>query len=258
MKLVWRTMEVSLEGRVALVTGASSGIGADIALAMGKAGAAVAAVGRNEGRLSETVARIQEAGGKAIAIGVDLSDPEAPQRVVEETIREFGGVDSLVNCAGIFIPASVDDERTVEYFDKQWRVNVHAPFALTVAALPALRERKGNVIFLSSIAGMVGYTNATAYCATKGAIEVLTKALALEEAPKGIRVNAIAPGNVETPMNESERAKTDFYKATCEATPLGRYATPDEIAPMAVFLASDHARFMTGVTVVVDGGWTAR
>lgn len=251
-------MEISLDGRIVVVTGASSGIGADIAVAMAKAGASVVAVGRNADRLADTEERITEAGAKALTISLDLCDADAPSRVVDRTVSELGGIDTLVNCAGTFIPASVDDERTVEYFEHQWRANVHAPFALTVAALPALRERKGSVIFLSSIAGQVGYTNATAYCATKGAIEVLTKAMALEEAPNGVRVTAIAPGNVETPMNASERAKAEFFQATVDATPLGRYALPEEISPMAVFLASDQARFMTGVTVVIDGGWTAR
>lgn len=252
------SLNLSLRGRVAVVTGASSGIGAEIAEMMAVAEADVVLVGRNAARLSETEDRVLAAGARALAIAVDLDDPRAPQRIVAEAVGKMGRIDTLVNCAGIFFPASVDHPQTVEYFERQWRTNVHAPFALTVAALPELRSRKGNVIFLSSVAGRVGYTNATAYCATKGAIETLTKALALEEAPNRVRVNAITPGNVETSMNAGERKNLEFLQATIDATPAGRYALPREIAPMAVFLASDFAGFMTGESVVIDGGWIAK
>lgn len=252
------TLNLSLDGRVAVVTGASSGIGAEIATMMAVAGADVVLVGRNASRLSETERRVLAAGAEALTVAVDLDDPDAPRRIASDAVRGMGRIDILVNCAGIFIPASVDHEETVEYFERQWRTNVHAPFALTVAVLPELRRREGSVIFLSSVAGRVGYTNATAYCATKGAIETLVKALAVEEAPNGVRVNAITPGNVETPMNAGERANLEFLHTTIDATPAGRYALPQEIAPMAVFLASDLAGFITGESVVIDGGWIAK
>jgi NAD(P)-dependent dehydrogenase (short-subunit alcohol dehydrogenase family) len=249
-------MEIRLEGRAVLVTGASSGIGAAIARAIAGAGADVALVGRDRDRLRATADDVETAGRRAALVVADLEDDGAAQRVVDDAMEALGRIDAVVNCAGVFLTGPVEESAAT--FDRQWRTNVRAPFRLTVAALPELRRRRGSIVFLSSIAGKIGFPNASAYCATKGAIELATKALAVEEAPNGVRVNAIAPGNVETPMNAHLMADADYYKAMIEATPLGRNAQVDDIAPIAVLLVSDAGAYITGESIVVDGGWTAR
>jgi glucose 1-dehydrogenase len=242
----------SLEGRVAIVTGASSGIGASIARAMSEAGAKVVLVGRDEQRL----ARSAEQCGEHRVVAVDLVKDDAPARIVADTLDAFGRVDSIVHTAGIFWPKPLVDAPLSD-FDMQWRVNVKAPYALTQAALPHMK-RDSSVIFVSSIAGHVAFPNSAAYCATKGAIEQLTKALAVELAPAGIRVNAIAPGNIRTPMNEELLKSKEYEQMYLDNTPYGRVGVVEDIAPLAVFLASDGARYIHGESILVDGGWAAR
>jgi NAD(P)-dependent dehydrogenase (short-subunit alcohol dehydrogenase family) len=237
---------------VAIVTGASSGIGFAIAEAMSEAGARVVLVGRDEERLE----RCAESCGESLVVAVDLAADEAPARIVDETLSAFGAIDSLVHAAGIFWPKSLA-EAPLDDFDMQWRVNVRAPYALTKAALPHL-GRDSSVIFVSSIAGQVAFPNSSAYCATKGAVEQLTKALAVELAPEGIRVNSIAPGNIRTPMNEELLKDPDYEQMYLDGTPYGRVGVVEDIAPLAVFLASDAARYIHGESILVDGGWAAR
>ena len=241
-----------LDGKVAIVTGASSGIGFAIAKAMGEAGAKVVVTGRDEERLR----RAADASGDARVVVADLADEAAPERIVAETIDAFGRIDSIVHSAGIFWPKPLADA-PLEDFDMQWRVNVRAPYALTRAALPHL-DRDSSVIFVSSIAGQVAFPNSSAYCATKGAVEQLTKALAVELAPQGIRVNSIAPGNIRTPMNEELLKDPDYEQMYLDGTPYGRVGLPEDVAPLAVFLASDAARYIHGESILVDGGWAAR
>jgi NAD(P)-dependent dehydrogenase (short-subunit alcohol dehydrogenase family) len=242
----------SLEGKVAIVTGASSGIGAAIAQAMSEAGAKVVLVGRHEERLR----RCAEACGDTHVVAIDLVADEAPAQIVSETLSAFGAIHSIVHSAGIFWPRPVAEE-PLEDFDMQWRVNVRAPYALTQAALPHL-GRDSSVIFISSIAGQVAFPNSAAYCAGKGAIEQLTKALAVELAPAGIRVNAIAPGNIRTPMNEELLKSKEYEQMYLAGTPYGRVGVVEDVAPLAVFLASDAARYIHGESILVDGGWAAR
>lgn len=241
----------SLEGKVAVVTGASSGIGFACAEAMSEAGAKVVLVGRNQERLE----RCGERCGEHRIVVVDLVDEDAPRRIVEETIDAFGAVTSLLHMAGIFLPKPFA-EAPLEDFDMQWQVNVRAPYALTKAALPHLK-RDDSVTFVSSIAGQVAFPNSAAYCATKGAIEQLTRALMTELAPLGVRVNAIAPGNIRTPMNERFLESQAYERSMLDRTPAGRVGVVEDIAPVAVFLASDAARYIHGESVLVDGGWAA-
>lgn len=241
-----------LEGKVAIVTGASSGIGFAVAQAMSEAGAKVVLVGRDVDRLR----RCAEVCAESHLVAVDLVSEEAPARIVAETLSAFGAIDSLVHSAGIFWPKPMA-EAPLEDFDTQWRVNVRAPYALTRAALPHLR-RDSSVTFVSSIAGKVAFPNSAAYCATKGAIEQLTKALAVELSPLGVRVNAIAPGNIRTAMNEELLKSKEYEQMYLDGTPYGRVGVVEDIAPLAVFLASDAARYIHGESIVVDGGWTAR
>jgi NAD(P)-dependent dehydrogenase (short-subunit alcohol dehydrogenase family) len=242
-----------LDGKVAIVTGASSGIGHAIAEAMSEAGAKVVLAGRDEERLR---ACADACPGETRTVAVDLVADEAPQRIVSEAIEAFGRLDSLIHSAGVFWPNPLG-EAPLEDFDMQWRVNVRAPYALTQAALPHL-GRDSTIIFVSSIAGVVAFPNSAAYCASKGAVEQLTKALAVELSPQGIRVNGIAPGNIRTPMNEELLKDKDWEQMYVDGTPYGRIGTVEDVAPLAVFLASDAARYIHGESILVDGGWAAR
>jgi NAD(P)-dependent dehydrogenase (short-subunit alcohol dehydrogenase family) len=241
-----------LDDKVAVVTGASSGIGYAIAEAMSEAGAKLVLVGRNEERLR----RCAGACGEAHVVAVELVADAAPALIVSEALAAFGRIDSIVHSAGIFWPKPLA-EAPLEDFDMQWRVNVRAPYALTQAALPHLR-RDSSIIFVSSIAGQVAFPNSAAYCATKGAIEQLTTALAVELSPQGIRVNSIAPGNIRTPMNEELLKDKDWEQMYLDGTPYGRVGVVEDVAPLAVFLASDAARYIHGESILVDGGWAAR
>jgi NAD(P)-dependent dehydrogenase (short-subunit alcohol dehydrogenase family) len=242
----------SLESKVAVITGASSGMGFACAEAMSEAGAKVVLVGRNQERLEQCAERC----GEHRIIAVDIVDDDAPTQIVEETIDAFGAVTSLLHMAGIFLPKPFA-EASLEDFDLQWRVNVRAPYALTKAALPHLK-RDDSVTFVSSIAGRVAFPNSAAYCATKGAIEQLTRALMTELGPLGIRVNAIAPGNIRTPMNDRFFESEAYEQRMLDRTPAGRVGVVEDIAPVAVFLASDAARYIHGESLLVDGGWAAQ
>jgi NAD(P)-dependent dehydrogenase (short-subunit alcohol dehydrogenase family) len=242
----------SLDGKIAVVTGASSGMGFSCAQAMSEAGAKVVLVGRDRERLE----RCAERCGQHRIVDIDLLDEEAPARIVEQALDAFAGITSLLHMAGIFWPKPFA-EASLEDFDAQWRLNVRAPYALTKAALPHLKH-DDSVTFVSSIAGHVAFPNSAAYCATKGAVEQLTKALAVELAPAGIRVNAIAPGNIRTPMNEELLKDPDWEQMYLDGTPYGRVGVVEDVAPLAVFLASDAARYIHGESIVVDGGWVAR
>jgi len=247
-----RFPDFSLEGRVAVVTGASSGIGTAIAQALSDAGARVVLTGRDEERLRLCAHSCSE----WHMVVSDLADDDAPARIVAETIDAFGALNVLVHSAGVFWPKPFADA-PLDEFDQQFRVNVRAPYALTQAALPHLQP-DGAVVFVSSIAGHVGFPSSAAYCGTKGAIELITKSLAMELAPLGVRVNAIAPGNIHTPMNAEFFQSPEYERTMIERTPYGRVGVVEDIAPVAVFLASDAARYIHGESILVDGGWAAQ
>jgi NAD(P)-dependent dehydrogenase (short-subunit alcohol dehydrogenase family) len=250
------TLALDLTGRVALVTGASSGIGAAAAEALARAGADVVAVGRNPERLERCAEAVRAHGARASALVQDVTAEDAPRTLIEHTLRAFCRLDVLVHSAALFEPVAFE-EMSRESLDRQWATNVRAALLLTQAALPHLRGGS-SVIFISSIAGHVGFQRSVAYCATKGAVELAARALTLELAPRGIRVNVVAPGNIKTPMNEELRRTSD-YEQVCNAnTPAGRFGEADEIAAAIVFLASEAASYVHGASLLVDGGWTAR
>ena len=245
-----------LTGKTAVVTGASSGIGLEIALEMARAGARLVLVGRNRERLSRCEKQVAKLGSQGKAVAIDVSAEEAPGRIVDTALEEFGSLDILVHSAGIFDPMPFT-ETPLGRFDRQWEVNVRGPFAISQAAVPHLLP-DGAIVFISSISGHVASPNTAAYCATKGAIELMTRALAVELAPEGIRVNAVAPGNVRTPANEDDLRSSEYEASIVSRTPAGRVGSVEEIAPAVVFLTSDAARFVHGATLLVDGGWAAQ
>jgi NAD(P)-dependent dehydrogenase (short-subunit alcohol dehydrogenase family) len=249
-------MSASVEGRAALVTGGSSGMGAEIAKLLARSGAAVAVVGRDETRLEETVAAIGDSGGEAFSIAADLTADEEPVRVVSEAVTRLGRLDMLVNAAGIFRPALIDDAASC--FAEEWAINVEVPYELSRLALPYLRQDAGAILVITSVSGSKAFPEATGYCTTKGAVEMFVKALAVEEAENGVRVNAIAPGEIRTRLNEDLLEDPDYMKAVVEATPMRRVGEVGEIAPAAVFLLSNDASYITGASLAIDGGWAAQ
>jgi NAD(P)-dependent dehydrogenase (short-subunit alcohol dehydrogenase family) len=247
-------MEGLLKGRLALVTGAGSGIGEGIAHAMAAAGARVLAVDVNGGAAERTT---QAIGGDARSFACDVSDRAQCDALAARVVREIGVVAILVNNAGIIRRGTVMDEATRADWDATLAVNLDGPYNMVTAFLAQLRETKGAIITTGSIQSFVALPNSAAYTTSKGGVRALTKALAIELSPMGIRVNAIAPGFIATPMNAKARENPAYMKNFEGRIPLGRIGTPEDIAPVAVFLASDMARYITGVTLPVDGGYLA-
>ncbi|HEY0749356.1 MAG TPA: SDR family oxidoreductase [Steroidobacteraceae bacterium] len=243
----------NLSGKTALVTGASRGIGRASALGLAKAGAQVLVhYSSSDKEADAVVAEIRKAGGKADKVGADLGQADGPHRLAEQVRAIVGDrLDILVANAGVSKSASIEDTK-IEDFDKLFALNVRAPFFLVQQLLPALCKGS-SVIFISSLAARASVGTLSAYAATKGAIETLVKHFAAELGARGIRVNAVAPGVVETDM--SNFTKTEAGRAVALGVQaLKRLAQPDDIAPVVAFLASDDARWITGDTVHVDGG----
>jgi 3-oxoacyl-[acyl-carrier protein] reductase len=245
-----------LAGRVALVTGASRGIGRACALALGDAGAAVAVgFSTNGGAAEEVAGRLREAGGRAVTLGADLADPAAAAALVERTVAELGGVDIVVNNAGI-----TRDNLAVRISDADWdaviAVDLSAAFRVCRAALrPMLRRREGRIINISSVAGVVGNPGQANYSAAKAGLIGLTKALCREVGSRGITVNAVAPGFIATDMTTA--LSGDLLEAATATVPLRRLGSPDEVAAAVRFLALPEAAYITGHVLHVDGGLAA-
>jgi NAD(P)-dependent dehydrogenase (short-subunit alcohol dehydrogenase family) len=253
----------SLKNRIALVTGAGRGIGRAIAEAFAQAGAKVAVTARTTRELDEVVAGIRKSGGTALAVSADLSQPATPYEVAERVSSELGPVDILVNNAGI--GSSADPKPVVKFSDDFWdltlTLNLTAPYKLCKAVIPTMIERRrGRIINVASINGKMPGLHAAAYTASKHGLLGLTKALALEMASSGITVNAICPGPVRTLMNDkrleydAQRKGTTVAEIEKTITPIGGRLEPSDIAPLAVYLASDEARTVTGQAWNVDGG----
>ena len=252
-----------LKDRVVLVTGAGRGIGRAIALAFAAEGSRVAVAARTREQLENVVNEIERAGGKTLLIADDLSDRAAPGRIVGRVLDTWGPVDVLVNNAGI--GSSHQPGPLIQFDDDYWELtlatNVTAPYLLTKLALPDMIEAGwGRIINISSINAKVAAMHAVAYVTSKHALAGLTKATALEVADKGVTCNAICPGATVTQMNDrrleydSQRLDTPVEQLEAKASPLGRRITPEEIAPLAVFLASDGASAINGQLINVCGG----
>jgi NAD(P)-dependent dehydrogenase (short-subunit alcohol dehydrogenase family) len=242
---------------VALVTGASSGIGAAIAIAFAEAGWDVMAAGRNEGRLEE-VADVSE---RIVTWAGNLTDSDDCDELLADTMDEFGQLDCLVNNAGVYIRGSV-----TETSDDDWRetltTNLDVPFFLSRAALPHLLKAEGSIINIASDWGLGGGERAASYCASKGGLVLLTKAMAKDHARDGLRINAVCPGDVDTPMltadAEAEGIDVDEYlEEASAAVPSGRIAEPEEVAALTLFLASEAATHINGAAIPIDGGGSA-
>jgi NAD(P)-dependent dehydrogenase (short-subunit alcohol dehydrogenase family) len=241
----------ALDGRCALVTGASRGIGAAIARRLDRAGARVALVGRRPEALEEVASTLER---RAAVVAADLRDPHSPGRVAHEALEELGSVDILVNNAAgaVRLATAETDASTI---DEIMAVNVRAPLLLVASLIPAMTEKGGgSIVNVSSVSAILGTPRRAAYAASKGAIDAATRSLAMELGPFGIRVNSVAPGVVDTAMWAANRLVPGVVAAVEALTPLRRWGTPDDIADAVVFLASDAARFVTGETICVDGG----
>ena len=247
----------SLADRVAIVTGAGRGIGEAISLALAAEGADVALAGRNEANLASVAERIEALGRRAIVVATDVTDRDAVEALIEQTVTRLGGLDILVNNAGLVRPSPLL-ETTDDDWDLVFDTNVRGLFLCTRAAGRVLTEQgSGKVVNIASHVGLVGMANVASYCASKGAVVQLTRALAVEWAPHNVQVNAIAPGWVETDMNAEVRANPDEVERALRHVPARRMGRAEELGPLAVLLASAASDFMTGETIVIDGGQIA-
>lgn len=247
-----------LKNKIAIVTGGGTGIGRGIALVFAKEGATVVVAGRRMDPLNEVVATIQNDGEKALAIQTDVSNAGQVQSLVDKTLSEFKTVNILVNNAGVYL---VHDVLGVS--EEEWNtvmeIDLKGVWLCSKTVLPhMLNKKKGSIINIASIAGLIGFEQSAAYCAAKGAVVNLTREMALDYASKGIRVNAIAPGLIESEMTKAFIEDPKTLQPFLDKTPIGRVGKPEDIAYGAVYLASEESTFVTGQTLVIDGGWTIR
>ena len=244
-------------GKVAVITGATSGIGHACAIAFANEGANVVCIGRKEDVLNEVAQEIRDAGAEALPVRADLSDEREADRAIDEALKAFGGVDVLVNAAG-FLTTGTIETTSQQAWDEMMNVNVRAVFRLMQKALPSLIDRRGNIVNVSSVTGLRSFPGVLAYCVSKAAVDQLTRCAALELAAKGVRVNAVNPGVVVTEIHKRGGMNAESYAAFLEHSktthPLGRTGRPEEIASLVLFLASDEASWITGGTYSIDGG----
>jgi len=252
---------MKLDGKVALITGGNSGIGSATAALFAKEGAIVVLIGRNQERGEQVAQAINEAGGKAMFLRCDVRVADECRQAVEQTLERFGRIDVLFNNAGVYHPKTVP-ECTEEEWDETIDSSLKGAFLMSKYTLPSMIERgSGSIIHTSSGWGIVGGDRAAAYCAAKGGLVVMAKAMAIDHGPDGIRVNCVCPGDTETPMLPDDAEKRGLswedYLAAASNRPLGRIGTAEEIARAVLFLASDDSSFVTGEALVVDGGGIA-
>jgi NAD(P)-dependent dehydrogenase (short-subunit alcohol dehydrogenase family) len=250
-------MDSELKNKIALVTGASSGIGRATALKFVAAGARVALVGRDAEALEAVAAEVAKGGGEAFAVAADVTREPDAERAVAETVGRFGGLDVLVNAAGGLLSGTVETT-TLSAWDAMLDVNLRAVFHLMQLSIPHLEIRGGNIVNVSSVTGLRAFPGVLAYCVSKAGVDQLTRCAALELAGKKIRVNAVNPGVVRTQVHRrggmSEEAYTAFLEHSRTTHPLGRVGEAEEVAELILFLASERAAWITGATYSIDGG----
>ena len=246
-----------MEGKVALITGATSGIGRATALRFAAEGAQVAIVARRATELAEVAQAPGMAEGRARAIAADVTQEADVERVVRETVETLGGIDVLINAAGILASGTIETT-SLQDWDYMMNLNARAPFYLIQCALPYLIERSGAIVNVSSVTGIRAFPGILAYCASKAAVDQLTHCVALEVASKGVRVNAVNPGVVVTNLHRAggmaEEAYSRFLEHSKTTHPLGRVGQPEEVAELIYFLASPRAGWITGISCPIDGG----
>jgi NAD(P)-dependent dehydrogenase (short-subunit alcohol dehydrogenase family) len=251
--------QFDLTGRVAIVTGGSKGLGEAMAEGLASAGADLLLTSRHADEVASAAERIsREYGRRVVGISADVSKPDDVDRMVQRALAEFSRIDILINNAGINIRGPID-ELTFDQFLQVQSVNVNGLWLCARAVVPHMKQQKqGRIVNLSSTLGIVGLANRTPYAASKGAVALMTKALALEVAPWNITCNAICPGPFLTPMNVPIAETEDAKKNVIGATALQRWGRMEEIQGAAIYLSSDASSYTTGSLLVVDGGWTAR
>lgn len=250
-------MEKELNGKVTIVTGATSGIGRATALRFAEAGARVALVGREASTLEMMAQEVKDQGSEALTLRADVTVPPIARRIVEQTVERFGGLDVLVNAAGHIASGTIENTE-LAVWDAMLNVNLRAVFNLMQQAVPHLAERRGNVVNVSSVTGLRAFPGVLAYCVSKAGLDQLTRCAALELAPKGVRVNAVNPGVVVTEIHKRGGMNEQDYAAFLEHSktthPLGRVGEPREVAELILYLASERASWITGATYSIDGG----
>ena len=247
-----------LAGQVALITGGGTGIGRAIALAFSREGAAVAVAGRRVEKLQAVVAEIEKTGGQGLAVACDVAEAKDAERAVQEAAGRFGRLNVLVNNAGVLSVTTVAGTSEEEW-DRVMRINLKGPFLMSRAALPEFRKAGGGAIVnIGSVLGLIAMKDRAAYCASKGGVTMLTKAMALDHGHEGIRVNCICPSLVETELvQDLFFANEQARQARLATIPLGRAGRPEDVAEMAVYLASKESSWMTGAALPLDGGLSA-
>jgi NAD(P)-dependent dehydrogenase (short-subunit alcohol dehydrogenase family) len=248
---------MSFRGKTVIVTGATSGIGRESAEAFGREGASVVLVGRKESVLAQVEGAVRASGGQAVSCSVELTDEEAPRQIVAKAIAAFGHIDVLVNAAGVIASGALE-ATTDEVWDTMMAVNLRAPFRLMREVAPHLTARKGSIVNVSSVNGLRSFPGVLAYNVSKAGVDHLTRCVAIEMAPLGVRVNAVNPGVTVTNLHRRSGMDETQYAAFLEKSktthPLGRPGRPEDISAMILFLASDRASWMTGETIPIDGG----
>ncbi len=248
-----------LDGRVALVTGGSKGLGRGMAQALGEAGAEIAICSRNGDEAASVAKELTDATSRrALGVECDVTDPKSVRRLADQCLDTFGKVDILVNNAGINIRKPTTD-LTVDDWDSVVDITVKGSFLCSQAFMPGMMERRwGRIVMLGSIMSFVAISGRSPYAAAKAGVLGLTKALALEGAPHGVTVNCLCPGPFETPMNRVLMTDPVAYQAFLAKIPIGRWGQPEELGPAIVYLCSSASAFMTGASLTIDGGWTAQ